>query len=102
MTTVIGDATLIDGLGGDPQRHASIVIDDGRITRVGVRLEPPRDAEVIDAAGATVMPGLIDCHVHFFLQPATLQDNLLMPPTLRAFHAARNAKATLDAGITSA
>jgi imidazolonepropionase-like amidohydrolase len=47
------------------------------------------------------MPGLIDCHVHLFFHPASLQENLLTPPTLRAFYGARNALETLNAGVTT-
>src|SRR5438046_2330668 len=100
-TTVITNGTLIDGTGADPLRGATLVIEDGRITGVGPGLEPPRDATVIDASGGTIMPGLIDCHVHMLFQPAVLQERLLTPPTLQAFYGARNARETLDAGVTT-
>ena len=99
MTTAITNATLIDGTGADPERNATIIVDGERITSVGG--EVPREAEVIDAGGATVMPGMIDCHVHLLFQPASLQERLLTPPTLQTFYGAANAKATLDAGVTS-
>ena len=47
------------------------------------------------------MPGMIDCHVHMLYHPASLQERLLTPPTLQTFYGARNAQATLDAGVTS-
>ena len=100
MTVAITNATLIDGTGRDPVRGATVVVDDGRIVSAGTG-DPPGDADVIDAGGRTVMPGMIDCHVHLYFEPSTLQERLLTPPTLRSFMAARNAKATLDAGITS-
>lgn len=101
MTTAIRGATLIDGTGADPVPKATVIIEEGRIARLGAGLEVPRDAEVIDAEGRTVMPGLIDSHVHLVARPATLQENLLTPPTLRLFQAAQNALDTLDAGITT-
>lgn len=101
MTTAITNATLIDGTGADPIRGAAIVIDDGRITHSGAGIDMPRDAEVIDAGGRTVMPGMIDCHVHMLYHPASLQERLLTPPTLQVFLGARNARETLDAGVTS-
>ena len=53
MTTAIVGATLIDGTGRDPVPNATLIIDEhGRIERVGGGIEPPRDATVIDAAGA--------------------------------------------------
>jgi len=100
-TTAIVGATLIDGTGADPVAKSTIIIEDGRIVRAGAGIEPPLDAEVLDAAGRTVMPGMIDCHVHMLFQPASLQERLLTPPTLQAFIGARNALATLDAGVTA-
>lgn len=101
MTTAIVGGTLIDGTGADPIRRAAVVIEDGRIARVGAGIEPPRDAEIIDAGGRTIMPGMIDCHVHLLFRPASLQENLLTPPSLRLFEGAKHARDTLDAGITS-
>ena len=102
MAIAITNATLIDGTGADPMGNATIVVEDERIAAVGADVEVPRDAEVIDAGGRTVMPGMIDCHVHLLFHPASLQERLLTPPTLQTFYGARNAKWTLDAGITSA
>ncbi len=101
MTTAIVGATLIDGTGADPVRNATILTEGDRITAAGAGIDPPRDADVIDAEGRTVIPGMIDSHVHLFMQPASMQENLLTPPTLRAFYGARNAKETLDAGFTT-
>ncbi len=44
--------------------HGSILIKDGRILEVGQSIKAPKDAQVIDAAGQFVMPGIIDCHSH--------------------------------------
>ena len=101
MTAVITNATLIDGTGADPVRGATIVIEGERVTQVGADVAVPADADVIDAGGRTVMPGMIDCHVHMLYHPASLQERLLTPPTLQTFYGARNARATLDAGFTS-
>lgn len=43
---------------------ASVLVEDGRIKAIGADLTAPADATVIDATGKTVMPGMIDCHVH--------------------------------------
>ena len=62
----ITGATLIDGTGRPPLGDATIVIEDGRISRVGPTAEgpPPEGAQVIDARGRFVIPGLADMHVH--------------------------------------
>ena len=101
MTTAITNATLIDGTGAEPVPNASVLIEGERITAAGANVSAPTDAEVIDAGGRTVMPGMIDCHVHLWGRVTHLQERLLTPPTLNAFYAMRNAQRTLDAGITS-
>src|SRR5277367_1632318 len=44
--------------------HGSILIEDGKIAEVGTSIKAPKDAQVIDAGGQFVMPGIIDCHSH--------------------------------------
>ncbi|MEX2245141.1 MAG: amidohydrolase family protein [Dehalococcoidia bacterium] len=101
MTTVIRNGTLIDGTGADPVPAASVVIDEGRIVRAGPNIDTPRDADVIDADGRTIMPGMIDSHVHLYGRVTNLQERMLTPPSLQLFYGARNALRTLEAGITS-
>src|ERR1700733_14387529 len=63
---VLKNARLIDNTGAPPVSGATIVISDDRIAAVSTRNESdfPADAKVIDCAGKTVLPGLIDCHDH--------------------------------------
>jgi len=44
--------------------HGSILIKDGKIAEVGQSIKAPKDAQVIDASGQFVIPGIIDCHSH--------------------------------------
>jgi imidazolonepropionase-like amidohydrolase len=62
--TAIRVARLIDGKGGVPMRDAVVLIEGERIVDAGVKLPIPADADIIDLAGATLLPGLIDCHTH--------------------------------------
>ncbi|MFQ6004911.1 MAG: amidohydrolase family protein [Woeseia sp.] len=57
---------LLDGYEAQPIHHAVVVIDNGRIIAVGAvdDTDIPEDAVIIDTSGRTVMPGLIDAHVH--------------------------------------
>lgn len=60
-------AILIEGaklVGEIDSYHGSILVEGGRISDVGRRLEPPPGAEVYDASGKLVLPGVIDAHVH--------------------------------------
>jgi imidazolonepropionase-like amidohydrolase len=67
MTEVRG-GTVLDGLGGRME-HATIVIRGDRIVAVrpasSERNDDPRPARVVDASGMTVMPGMVDAHIHF-------------------------------------
>ncbi|MGB2984096.1 MAG: amidohydrolase family protein, partial [Candidatus Bipolaricaulia bacterium] len=62
---VLTNARLIDGTGGPPVDDAMIVLDGSRITAGGADVSYPGDAQVFDVRGLTVLPGLIDVHVHF-------------------------------------
>lgn len=66
VSAIVG-GTLIDGLGGDPIENGVVLLEDDRILAVGSAetVEIPNGASRIDASGLTVMPGLIDVHVHF-------------------------------------
>ena len=64
---VLQAGTLIDGTGGPAIEDAVVVFQDGRIREVGKRgaVTLPPGAEVIDAKGKTILPGLIDGHCHY-------------------------------------
>jgi imidazolonepropionase-like amidohydrolase len=66
-TLAIVGATLIDGTGAPPFSDSAIVLHKGRIVAVGprARVKIPRHAQVIDAAGKFLLPGLWDMHAHF-------------------------------------
>src|SRR5262245_7379576 len=65
VSAIVG-ATLIDGRGGPPVADAVLVLRGEKITAVGSRkaMRIPEDAKVFDAAGLTLLPGLIDSHFH--------------------------------------
>lgn len=58
--------TLIDGTGGEPVADSAVVVRNGRIEAAGSasQVVVPQEAEIIDAAGKTVMPGMIEAHAH--------------------------------------
>jgi predicted amidohydrolase YtcJ len=61
--------TLIDGNGCPPTRDSVVVIENERIAVVGKRgqVEIPEGTEIIDISGKTLIPGLIDAHLHFLM-----------------------------------
>ncbi|HEX9268534.1 MAG TPA: amidohydrolase family protein [Candidatus Limnocylindria bacterium] len=60
-------AALADGRSAALERGVSLLISDGKIAYLGPRDgEPdPGEAQIVDASGATIVPGLVDCHAHF-------------------------------------
>ncbi|RYF56779.1 MAG: amidohydrolase family protein, partial [Comamonadaceae bacterium] len=57
----------------------SVLVQDGRIAAVAEAVEAPEGATVIDAKGMTLMPGLIDCHVHVVASSFNLGSVARMP-----------------------
>ena len=66
---VVRNARLIDGTGAPPRQKVSILVRDGSIQEIAPIIAIPDGANVIDANGGTVIPGLIDGHVHLFSVP---------------------------------
>ena len=64
---VVEGARLLDGTGGDPVENPRVVIRADTIAQVGPAEEVaiPEGAEVVDAGGLTLIPGLMDAHIHF-------------------------------------
>jgi imidazolonepropionase-like amidohydrolase len=64
---VIEGGTLIDGTGRNPVSNAVVVVEGTRIKAVGTKgqVSYPQNARVINAQGKTLLPGLIDSHIHF-------------------------------------
>ena len=101
MPTAIRCGTFIDGTGADPVRGATLVFEGNTITSIDPSGQVPRDADVVDAGHLTVMPGMIDCHVHLSSSTWGVQERLLMPYSLTIAHALNHARISLEAGFTS-
>ncbi|WP_454164557.1 amidohydrolase family protein [Gordonia iterans] len=105
-TTVLRNARLIDGNGGDPVDDAVVVIDGDTISYAGPAAGAPDvgDAAVdVDLKGNSVCPGFFDVHVHLAL-PGTKGSPVMMamvPPSYRYFQLIDRLKVTLEAGVTT-
>lgn len=105
MIKVLKGGCLIDGNGGLPQENMAIVIEDDKIKEVGCAdaIIIPEGATVIDLSGKTILPGMIDCHVHIGSNGEASYElpglKELIP--YKALKAAVNAKKALEAGITT-
>lgn len=73
-TTVLRDVTLVDGRGGEPVERAVVVVTGSKISAIGRLSEVsyPDDAEVVNARGKTLLPGLLDPHLHVGTNPRTI------------------------------
>ncbi len=99
---VFTGATLIDGTGAKPVGDASVIVEGDRINEAGKGLDAPRDAEVVDVEGRTLMPGLIDSHVHLCSNgdPDILR-MIHYPMGMLQLFGYRNALNELEAGFTT-
>jgi len=101
-TLVLTGALLMDGTGAEPVRGRAVVVEDGRITQVVEAGRAPRGRQ-IDLAGCTLLPGLINCHVHlcFGGEPDPVRAIRDEPHALTALKVLRRAQDTLEAGVTT-
>ena len=106
MTVILRNARLIDGK-GDTLDHGFVVIEGIRIGNVGKGSGPGRKTtgadEEIDLDGRTLLPGMIDCHVHLCLDGGAdpMQSMQEDPAPLLTLKTARAAHLTLLAGVTT-
>src|ERR1700694_3421153 len=100
MSLAITNGTVIDGSGG-VQKRITILIEGERITRMGRNISIPQDMTVIDAQEGSILPGLIDCHVHLAMEYPNIARFLVTPPSLRLLETIPRMRATLDAGVTT-
>ncbi|MCL4424143.1 MAG: amidohydrolase family protein [Firmicutes bacterium] len=98
-------ARLIDGTGRPPQSEAAVLLEGNRITAVGPQEEvsAAEGARVYDLEGKTLLPGLIDCHVHISMEPDAEPTRRLREESdlLLILRGARNAWRSLQAGYTT-
>ncbi|HJR00856.1 MAG TPA: amidohydrolase family protein [Methylomirabilota bacterium] len=101
-TLVLSGARIIDGTGAEPVRGRSVVVEGGLITAVVDDARAPR-GNGVDLAGHTLLPGLINCHVHlcFGAEADPVRPLREEPLALTAIKALLRARETARAGVTT-
>ena len=101
--TVLRAARVLDVKSGQLLSPGVVVVRGERIAAVGGKLAVPSGARVIDLPGLTLIPGLIDSHVHLFLHPGRAEDmqTVRESSAQRTVQAVLAAKADLWAGFTA-
>jgi imidazolonepropionase-like amidohydrolase len=102
---LLRDVTVLDGTGADPVPGQAVVVEGRRIAWIGPVDQAPSTApeSVVDGGGRTVLPGLVNCHVHLTADGAPdlfaqVAGDTVPVATLRA---ARSAWTTLQSGVTT-
>jgi len=101
MRTVLAGGQVFDGSGTDPS-PADVVIDGGVIAAIASPGSLARDSDdVIDVSGQTILPGLIDCHIHSVFSGMDTMKLMQEPFSYQFYAAQQNLRRTLDVGITT-
>ena len=99
--TIFENARLFDGVNADCPAGMSVAVENGTIREVSDKAIAASDAQRIDLGGRTLMPGLIDLHIHAYASDVNFQRVDAMGPAHRTAHAVRMLGHALDCGFTT-
>lgn len=103
-TTALINARIIDCTGADPVEAGTVIVEGDSIKEVleGSPGSLPTDAQIIDCRGQTLVPGLIDGHVHMAaVAPTFVEQQRLSYPSVLTIRALAMMKDTLEQGFTT-
>ncbi len=100
MQTLFLNAAVTDATQGEP-REGHVLVEDGVIRDTEARPGAAEGREVIDLRGRTLMPGLIDCHVHVVASMMNLTMNAQLPDAMAVLRSLPIMRGMLDRGFTT-
>jgi len=100
-TIIFSNARLLADVDVGPVDGMHVMISGGKVAAISERPIEKLDAHVVDLNGRTLMPGLIDCHVHVVAVVAKMAENALLPDATVALHSANILRGMLDRGFTT-
>lgn len=95
------NATLVDGVSDTALKNHQLLVEDGKISQISASPIDAPSATVVDLKGKTLMPGLIDCHVHVIASSANLGQNAMLPDSLITARAGKIMQGMLNRGFTT-
>jgi imidazolonepropionase-like amidohydrolase len=99
---LLRNARVFDGVSADCAEGVSVLVADGLIREIGTStIAAPDGTLVIDCAGRTLMPGLIDCHIHAFASDVAVGRIEQVGEAYRSAHAVRMLGHALQSGFTT-
>jgi imidazolonepropionase-like amidohydrolase len=103
MKTIYRAARMIDGISDTVIRGGCVVVEDGRILEIGKDPGTPPGATPVDLGDATLMPGLIDAHVHLVWNASGLPHDVVFRESrsMTVLRTAQHARQHLRAGVTT-
>jgi imidazolonepropionase-like amidohydrolase len=101
VTTIFANAAVLDGTNPERREDWHVLVEGERIKEVSDRPIASAGAQTIDLAGRTLMPGLIDAHVHVVAVDAALARLAEQPLTLTSLQAGRVMEGMLARGFTT-
>jgi len=100
MQTLFLNASMVDATASTP-RLGNVLIEDGIIRDTQAKDGPGQDRQVIDLHGKTLMPGLIDCHVHVVASMLNITMNSQLPDAMAILRSLPIMKGMLSRGFTT-
>ena len=99
--TLLINARVFDGYSADCAEGMQVLVEDDLIREISATPIKAPDARVLDLAGRTLMPGLIDAHIHAYASDVSVQKIDLAGDPYRTAHAMRMLGFALDCGFTT-